>query len=203
MKNLINNYLNLYKSKGFLGILFFFFENHLFDILNSTDTAFMKKFDNQIAYMPSWTSVIKTSHKFTTKYLGNKYKKFYFVDVGSGKGKVLFLWLTLNYKNNVSQNVTGIEIDEELNIICKKNLSKLPFNNNYTICNDDILNVNFKLNNYIFFLYNPFNEDLLIKFLNKLANKNTILIFKNIDNNNLLHSMGWNLIYSHSFCHKF
>ena len=159
----------------------------------------MKSYDNKIAYMPSWTSVIKISHKFIRKYLGNKYEKFYFVDVGSGKGKVLFLWLTLNYKKNVSQNVTGIEIDKELNIICKKNLSKLNFNHKYIICNDDILNVDFKLNNYIFFLYNPFNEDLLIKFLKKVSKKNTILIFKNIDENNLLYSMGWNLIYSHSF----
>ena len=94
-------------------------------------------------------------------------EEYSFVDVGSGKGKVIINNLIKNtlYKKNI-----GIEIDKNLYEISIKNLNtiKNKFNiNNVKIYNNDILEYKCIKEPSIYFFFNPFSNYIYKKFLIK------------------------------------
>ena len=102
------DYWKMYKSKG-LKLPFHFFETHLFDILNQTDTHKLinkdefdqniKNLSHGILYMSSWTSVIKKSIKKSFKNIGLPLNNVDIIDLGCGKGKVLLVISKMLKKN--------------------------------------------------------------------------------------------------------
>lgn len=177
--NIINlsfsDYINIIKKKGLINFLIFFKENIFFDIINGTKTNF--KFNHTIKnndiihYQPSFFKSVKGSIEYLKKEKKIDFSNFNFVDLGCGAGKSLIIASKYNFKD-----LLGIEIE--------KNLSKIATNNldgykNVTIKNMDILNYNLYKNNTIFYLYNPFSELFLKKFLKKINNLNNIYIIYN------------------------
>ena len=101
-------------------------------------------------------------------------KEYSFIDVGSGKGKVLINNIIYNYLYN---NNIGIEIDKNLHNVALKNFESisLKFNtSNVYLYNQDILDYKCLNEPSIYFFFNPFSFSIYKKFL--IKNKQ---IFKN------------------------
>lgn len=83
-----------------------------------------------------------------------------FVDIGSGKGRVLLIAAEYGF-----QKIIGIELSPNLYQISKKNvntfLQKRSITAEIDILNIDALDYNYTDNEAIFFLYNPFDEHIL------------------------------------------
>lgn len=87
-----------------------------------------------------------------------------FMDCGSGLG--IPLYVASNYFNKVY----GVEILSELVDICNKNLKILNINN-YELINNDInsININILDSINVFYLYNPFQNDIFKKFISNVV----------------------------------
>lgn len=177
--NVINlsfcDYINIIKKKGLINFLIFFKENIFFDILNGTKTNF--KFQHTIKnkhiipYQPSFAKSVKDPIKFLKKEKKLDFSMFNFIDLGCGAGKTLIIARKYNFKN-----LLGIEIEKNLSNIALNNLNRYK---NITIKNMDILNYNLYKNDTIFYLYNPFSELFLKKFLKKINHLDSIYIIYN------------------------
>jgi SAM-dependent methyltransferase len=148
--------------------------------------------------MPTWTNIISESFKI----LNNRYdlKQMTFVDVGSGKGKVLIHWSKLLRRQKISMELIGIEYSTQLVAISKINLKETNLENNIKIFNSDILEFDFKNYGYcfIFFMYNPFSDVMLKRFLSKIKYFKCIIIYVNGQQNNLKDLQKLKLIYSNN-----
>ena len=187
----ISDYWRMFRARGIKLSISYFFQNHLFDIVNRTDThTWLTKesysdrpenFDQATFYMSSWTSEIKYCHRWVKSCLGNKFSQFNFLDVGSGKGKVVILWSQLSKRDSII--ISGVEYSKELNDIAKKNVSFFSFGENLSVRleNTDILKFNFNSlgKKIIIYMFNPFAEELMANFLNLLSEYQIILIYNN------------------------
>tara|TARA_Y100001970_G_scaffold221515_1_gene272283 strand:- start:1948 stop:2580 length:633 start_codon:yes stop_codon:yes gene_type:complete len=177
----------MYKSRGLRLPVYYFFENHLFDLLNNTDTHnwlpkiyYSKKpknFSDGILYMSSWTSVIKDSTNKALMILKEK-GNFQLIDIGCGKGKVLCIWELMFKKSKV--RIVGVEYSEELIRISKKNLETLNSKNTSLFKVDALdLDLGSMEDNLLIYIYNPFNENILYKFLKKIEPKTVAIVYIN------------------------
>lgn len=88
------------------------------------------------------------------------------VDLGCGKGRVM---VAAAYFGFVS--VTGIDFAKELCEESEKNMKKIEdkfYNLKWKVICKDILNYKIEANNEVFFINNPFEKEILNKFLEKL-----------------------------------
>ncbi|MGB0935758.1 MAG: hypothetical protein ACPGXY_06835, partial [Alphaproteobacteria bacterium] len=102
MKFGLSDYLAMYRKRGLKLPFFYFLENHLFDIVNRTEThTWLPKdhftespanFENGVLYMSSWTSIIQSATKFVLDSFSIEPADCAFVDIGCGKGKVMCVW---------------------------------------------------------------------------------------------------------------
>ncbi|MHA1372574.1 MAG: hypothetical protein ACTSRA_22995, partial [Promethearchaeota archaeon] len=87
-----------------------------------------------------------------------------FVDVGSGMGRAMLLASYFNFKR-----IVGIEISSYLCEIAKSNLKTYRYSKcrhaNFEIFNLNILEYTFKGDENVFFLFNPFKDEIVDKFL--------------------------------------
>lgn len=171
----LNDYIKIIRKKGLINFLIFFKENIFFDIINGTKTNFKfqhtLKNNHIIPYQPSFAKSVKDSIKFLKKEKKIDFSKFNFIDVGCGAGKTLIIARKYKFKN-----LLGIEIEKKLSNIAANNLNRYK---NITIKNMDILSYNLYKNDTVFYLYNPFSELFLKKFLKKINNLNNIYIIYN------------------------
>jgi hypothetical protein len=121
--------------------------------------------EESVWYYPSAPSVLQCIYK----YLKIDYRNFVFIDVGSGKGRVLLYASGFPFKRiiGVESSVTTCEIAKR-NVNIYNSSSKKS--KNIEIINSDILNVRFPNENTVFYLYNPFilSSSMYYKFLRKL-----------------------------------
>ena len=82
------------------------------------------------------------------------------VDIGCGKGRVLNFWLS-NFPEN---KIYGIELDPEVLSATSKRLSN--FSNVTLLCGNAINLI--PSDGTLFYLFNPFDESVIIRFLNSL-----------------------------------
>ena len=110
----------------------------------------------------------------------NKTKSFEFVDIGSGKGRPVFVAEYFGY-----ENLTGIELDAELVFEANKNLKTYLLKretSNIQFINTNALDYHYKNTPTVYFLFNPFNEDILKKVLEKISastNSETWFVYMN------------------------
>jgi len=180
--------ISVFKKNGFLITLKFIKEIILFDIINKTDTGKMLSKENYkykpgnfvsgVSYMASWTSEIKFTFYYLKKFLNIDFSNYEFIDVGSGKGKVLCVWGMLLKKNSIKQNIYGIEYYSPLIDICKNNIKKFEFQTSIEIISEDIANIDFNIfeEKLILFLYNPFEINILDNLCKKINYKKQIII---------------------------
>ena len=208
----LKDYLNMYKHRGIKLPFLYFFENHWFDIKRGVDThkwlpkdEFLVKsenLENGVLYMCSWESVVKGSFDFVCSYLGLSIEKYTFIDIGIGKGKVLIIWNELLKKYNLKNKIVGIDYCDYLVHIAKNNFNKL-FNEQPNILISDVLDVDIKNfgTDFIFYLYNPFDDVIMKKFIDKLENMNVILIYNNPQFTHLLLDNGFNILTEQNHWH--
>lgn len=90
-------------------------------------------------------------------------KEDVFVDLGSGKGRVILLAAARNLKK-----VIGVELDKHTIDVCKKNLEVFRFKNTpLEIINADVANF-IPSEGSVFFMYHPFGYNTLVKVLNNI-----------------------------------
>ena len=110
-------------------------------------------------------------------YDDNNLNDFTFYDIGCGKGKVLIVWKEFLLKNNLNNNIYGLDYSSELIEIAKQNYFKI-FNQHGNFVDSDVSNVHFKRDKYyLFYLYNPFNEKILSIFFKKIKFCKFLLIY--------------------------
>ncbi len=205
MKSL-ENYLKIYKAKGLRMVIEYFFYNHLFDIINKTNTHSMEglqglrtKQQDAVSYTPTWIKDIKKATIKLVKIIGEKeISNATLVDVGSGKGKVLIAWKRLYPKH---KKIIGIEYNQNLISIANENLNKLNLKN-IKILHGDASSIklnSINANDYrIFFMYNPFGIKTLEKFFANNLTQKVGLIYFNPVYHTQIKDLGFKEIYSNN-----
>ena len=92
---------------------------------------------------------------------------FTFFDIGCGKGRAVFVAEYCGYNN-----LLGIDLDSELITVANENLKKYKKQNNSSTINikyANALDVMYKNEPTVYFLFNPFNEDILKKVLGTIC----------------------------------
>jgi SAM-dependent methyltransferase len=175
---------------------------HLFDLRYGTDTHLMvpkremkvksQHFKNSLMYMVSWTSVIIESLDFVKRELMTHESNYRFIDIGCGKGKVVLVARLQVFIDGDRSSYIGIDFDEKLIEIARDNSSHL-FGDEGAFLHADIIDFDFKQLNssLILFLYNPFDQDVLEKFLLKLKELSVIIIYVNPVHRHLLIGQGY------------
>ena len=110
-------------------------------------------------------------------YLPTKYEKYNFIDIGAGKG-ILMYFILKNYKFNF---VYGLEFEKSFFEDAKENLKK--FNNKFKLIYNDAKIYKLPDIPFLIYLYNPFKEYIFNKFIdNNIENfkKNkSVLLYHN------------------------
>ncbi len=113
-----------------------------------------------------------TPDSVVTRYLSSlpiEFGEFVFVDIGSGKGRIMFLASNYSFKK-----IIGLEFAEELHEQCVKNIR--TFENKYKKCDKiesvcvDALCYDLENENFVIFMFNPFHEEVVTKFVDKIRN---------------------------------
>jgi len=102
------------------------------------------------------------------KNLGIQQSDYNFIDTGSGKGKALILASGFNFKV-----IKGIELFKPLYDVSCQNLCRLQLNHRIEIEHGDVLNFTPPPGANLYYLYNPFNENVLENFFSKLRENKT------------------------------
>jgi len=88
------------------------------------------------------------------------------IDIGSGKGRVMVVAAHYGFKN-----ITGVDFARELCAAAERNTNKIKAqfpDTTFNIHCKDILNYTIDKNDKVFFLYNPFNREIMEKLVEKI-----------------------------------
>ena len=203
----ITYFLNALQKYGLKFCLRYLIETHLFDIRYGVKTGeriFPSEFKENLtnlkhgeAYMPGWTSEIRRSFYYILNNVPDV-SSFNFFDIGCGKGKVILIWRLLAEQHGLTNKIYGIDYYEEVIRISKENHKKL-FGTTGDFINADATSIPYVKygEKNIFYLFNPFDRPLLIRFLEAL-NGQTYIIYNNPKYSNELSIRGYELIYAHN-----
>ena len=108
------------------------------------------------------------------KELDYDWSNYNFIDIGSGKGRAIFMATNYGFKS-----IIGLEYAKNLCEDCQKNLNNFKkynkkIHSQIEIVNQDALVFTPSKGPNVFFMYNPFDGSILRKFLNNLIEKNAI-----------------------------
>lgn len=203
----IKDYIRMGKAKGIRLPLQYFFQNHLFDIINGTDTHFRldkkdydehpSSFDSGILYMSSVTCEIKNALKRIKENSGEVFNDLQFFDLGCGKGKSVLVYL-MQYGNIAKHKAIGIEYYSKLAEIAGKNLQIIGKESQAIFAHNDAREYikYISSDKLIIFLYNPFGNDVINEVLTKCQNKEVYIIYIDPAHHDTIISFGYNIIYS-------
>jgi cyclopropane fatty-acyl-phospholipid synthase-like methyltransferase len=122
------------------------------------------------------------------------------IDVGSGKGRVMVAAAHYGFKN-----IIGVDFAKELCAAAERNINKIKTQfpgTTFNIYCKDILNYAINANDKVFFLFNPFNREIMEKFLAKIdqsvnEHRRTIyIIYANPQQKEILLQKGYKEIFS-------
>jgi len=88
------------------------------------------------------------------------------IDVGCGKGRVMVAAAHYGFKN-----IIGVDFAKELCAAAERNINKIKTqfpDTTFNIYCKDILNYAINADDKVFFLFNPFNKEIMEKFLEKI-----------------------------------
>lgn len=92
-----------------------------------------------------------------------------FVDIGCGKGRAIFVAENFGY-----DQLTGIDLDEALIVEAEDNLKKYALKRESSVIkfiHANALDYNYTGKPTVYFLFNPFNEEVLREVLNKICSQ--------------------------------
>ena len=191
--------------------LSYFLNTHLFDILNKTDTHVWlpkekfknapENFEHGVLYMSSWTSEVKRSFE-TLAALTRGSDDFTFIDIGSGKGKVVLLWKQLLARTRSRQRTIGIDYYDAFIKTSTLNHQKM-FGGPGEFLLSDATKLRYSSfgKKLIVYLYNPFNAEILGKVLRQIDNEEVFVIYNNPVHAGLLLDHGFALVSDHNGWH--
>ena len=170
----IANLLNLLKNVLLYRGLNNFF-NEIYDLifidLKFGTSTYLRKNDLNSNYVPYYSKVFKENISKLSKKIN--ISNTYFVDLGSGKGRILLASLDFNFKKRI-----GIELEKELFLESQKYLIKNNLTKKIFLFNYNFINLKFKFKkgtNVLFFWYGPGNlkflKQIMIKFKKRFKNK--------------------------------
>jgi len=202
----IRDLYKMYRSKGLKLPIRYILENLLFDFTRDVSTHQYLQTDelkveganakHSVLYMSSWTSVIRKSTREAIGLLSKPDSKLIsFIDIGSGKGKVLLVWEEM-FKEHSDFSILGIEFSKLLSNVCKNNLKNISAQKS-NLFEGDVMDFSFRNlnNNIIFYMYNPFDRVLMNNFLTKVRSEisdksNIIFIYNNSIHDDLFKKVG-------------
>jgi hypothetical protein len=178
----IRDLWNMYLSAGIRLPIRYLFECWWYDLSRSVSThhrmmpnEFVDDPINEekcVIYMCSWTSIVRRATlEALSRVKDQTHTPPILIDIGSGKGKTLFVWSENKKISEFSSELIGIEFSTKLvqmyklNVLSHKSLSRIP-----DVVLADVLDCTLfeKDKPYILYLYNPFSEEILDKFLKKI-----------------------------------
>ena len=197
-------YVTALRRYGLRFCLRYLLETHFFDIrygIETKERIYPSDFKEKVhniehgkAYMPAWTSEIRKSFYYILNNVENL-NEFTFFDIGCGKGKVLIVWRLLAIKHELDFNAYGVDYYGEVIRRAKDNYKKV-FGVEGNFIEADAASLSYK--NYggkkIFFLYNPFDQFLLGKFLTVIDNQDTYVIYNNPQHTDELSKHGFKIV---------
>ena len=163
---------NVLIKRGFFHFLYEILDLIFIDLRYKSKT-YARKNDGIDNYVPYYTSPLVK----ILRILKNKinFKNTYFVDLGSGKGRILLKSSEYNFFR-----VIGVEKNKNFYTECKNVLVKNNLTKKVNLINKDFFKFKYKFlpkKNIIFFWYNPLNKTYLtkvIKLYKKKYKKNNI-----------------------------
>lgn len=197
----------MWRAKGIRLPIQYFFQNHLFDIILSTDTHFRlekedykeqtKGFESGVLYMSSVTREVKNSLSKIKRTLGNRFYDFQYFDLGCGKGKTVIIYSKL-YRKKARHKAIGIDYYKPLIDIANNNFRITGVSETSLAIYGDArqFKKHVTSRNLILYLYNPFGEDILRDVLESCKENEVYLIYSDPANQKLVEDMGFNLLYS-------
>jgi SAM-dependent methyltransferase len=155
-------------------------------------TSFATK-ENSNEYRPAFIGTLRTIFTEANKF---KFKFKNFVDIGSGKGKACFY----ASRTQLFTQVLGIEFSKDLVDISIKNKSKSKFGvNNVELINADASNYILPNGASLIFLFNPFDQVVLEKFIqnnmNHFESQGSVIAYANDIHRDVLEKMGFEEIF--------
>jgi SAM-dependent methyltransferase len=146
---------------------------------------------NAFEYRPVFIGTLRKLFSEVEK-LDCKYQNF--IDIGSGKGKACFYAL----KKQLFKQVIGIEFSKELIDIAIKNQNIIDASN-VNFLNMDASNYTLPDEKSLIFLFNPFDQIVLERFLKNnmdhFAVQNSVVAYANDVHRNVLAKMGFETIF--------
>ena len=121
------------------------------------------------------------------------------VDAGSGKGRIMVAAAHYGFKN-----ITGVDFAKELCEAAEKNINKIKPKfpgTTFTVHCKDILNYQINADDNVFFLFNPFNKEIMEKFSERIDQsvkkypRTIYFIYANPQQKNVLLEKGFKEIY--------
>ncbi len=107
-------------------------------------------------YQPTATKVIDYWFKRLQRIAPEAFTGRVFVDVGSGKGKVLIRWSKLLGRHGLSQRVMGVESDDALFIECERRLIREALDLQVEVYYGDAIGFPYPEKS-LFWMFNPFD----------------------------------------------
>jgi 16S rRNA G966 N2-methylase RsmD len=200
------DYYRMWRARGIRLPIQYFFQNHLFDIINGTDTHFRleKKdyrerpegFESGVLYMSSPTREVKNSLGWIERRLGQSFYDFQFFDLGCGKGKTLIIYSRM-YGEKPNHRAIGIEYYKLLADIAEKNLKITNTSELCRIYHADARQFHkFRTSEkVILYVYNPFAENVLSDILESCIDLETYVIYTDPVYQDMVQSKGFKLLY--------
>jgi SAM-dependent methyltransferase len=149
-------------------------------------------FINSLMYMASWTSVLEETNFFVKNKIMHPSVTYKYIDVGCGKGKAVLVARKNKIVGGDRNNYVGIDFENNLVSIAKKNSLKVfGDEGNFIFADVAYFDFNAVGENLIFFLYNPFDEEVMNKMLMSINGSHIILVYVNPLNRNLLAKYGF------------
>jgi hypothetical protein len=164
----------------------FFAQAHWFDVANGTETCkrvqtsdlepSLPSIDESVLYMASWTNtIVRAIHELDELTLPN----WSFVDLGSGKGKVLIV--ADKHLANPHTPIIGVEHSPTLTRVARENLTKTNSTNRVLLRCEDATQGSWipEHGGIGLYLYNPFSGNVLEKVLSRIRGRDVIVAYNN------------------------
>ena len=158
--SIVNLLFKVLINRGFKNFYFELLDLFVVDLKYNTRT-FVRKNNIKNNYVPYYTVIFKKNVQKLNKIIS--FKNTYFIDLGSGKGRILLSSSELEF-----EKIIGIEKDKKLFNECKKNITKNNLNKKIQLINEDFTKIKIKIppkRNLIFFWYGSSSSCLLKKII--------------------------------------
>lgn len=148
------------------------------------------------AYQASWTSEIRTSFNLVHNLFKDDFRRFSFVDVGCGKGKVNLVWQQELDKKGLEMINVGVDYYEPLLTIARNNWRKLYPTRKPEFYLGDATNYDFRRHGdkLIMYMFNPFSAMVTLQLIRNLKNWPTVLIYNVPSCDQIIRASGFKVI---------